>query len=269
DTLNEVGIFFDAEILESTEQSLLQAYASTHGLKLMTKAQFVDDVFYGIAYELRAAIVGFNLPFDLSRLAVRYGPARGKTMRGGFTFQLSSNPWKPRVQVKHLSARAAFIQFTKPRPRFDTRGVRKRKLAVPPRRGAFIDVKTIAAAMTSRSFTLGKLANSLETEHRKHSTDEHGGTLTEAYIAYAVEDVRVTWECYRILLDKFEKYELKQSRFSQILSEASLGKACLREMGIQPWRELQPDFPDQLIGLIMSTYYGGRSEGHLRRIVSE
>jgi hypothetical protein len=267
--LNEAGIFFDAEILNSADRSLLKVYALAHGLRLMTKAQFIDDVFYGIAYDLRAAIVGFNLPYDLARLAVRHGPARGKTMRGGFTFQLSSNPWKPRVQIKHLSARAAFIQFTKPRPRFDTRGMRNRKLRVPPRRGAFIDTKTIAAALTSRSFTLGGLADFLETEHRKHSTDEHGGPLTEAYIAYAVEDVLVTWECYRKLFDKFEDYELKQSRLSQILSEASLGKACLREMGIHPWRELQHKFPDQLTGHIMSAYYGGRSEVHLRRVVSQ
>lgn len=130
-------------------------------------------------------------------------------------------------------------------------------------------MKTIAAAMTSRSFKLGALADFLETEHRKHSTDEHGGPLTEAYLDYAVEDVLVTWECYRKLFDKFEDYELTQSRLSQILSEASLGKACLREMGIKPWRELQPDFPDWLTGLIMSTYYGGRSEVHLRRVISQ
>jgi hypothetical protein len=123
--------------------------------------------------------------------------------------------------------------------------------------------------MTSRSFKLGALADFLETEHRKHSTDEHGGPLTEAYLDYAVEDVLVTWECYRKLFDKFEDYELTQSRLSQILSEASLGKACLREMGIKPWRELQPDFPDWLTGLIMSTYYGGRSEVHLRRVISQ
>jgi hypothetical protein len=269
DQLDEAGIFIDPEILSGKETSLLTAYATAHDLKLMNKAQFIDDVFYGVAYELRATIIGFNEPYDLARPAVRHGPARGKTMRGGFTFQLSTNPWKPRVQIKHLSGRAAFIQFTKPRPRFDTRGMRTKGLAVPPRRGAFIDVKTIAAAMTSRSFTLGALADFLETEHRKHSTDEHGGPLTEAYLDYAVEDVLVTWECYRKLFDKFEDYELTQSRLSQILSEASLGKACLREMGIKPWRELQPDFPDWLTGLIMSTYYGGRSEVHLRRVISQ
>jgi hypothetical protein len=60
----------------------------------MINTAFVDDVFYGLAYDLRATIVGFNLPFDLSRLAVRHGPARSK-MRGGFTFQLSEDDRKP------------------------------------------------------------------------------------------------------------------------------------------------------------------------------
>ena len=126
DQLDEAGIFIDPEILSGKETSLLTAYAAAHDLKLMNKAQFIDDVFYGVAYELRATIIGFNEPYDLARPAVRHSSARGKTMRGGFTFQLSSNLWKPRVQIKHLSARAAFIQFTKPYRRFDTRGSERR-----------------------------------------------------------------------------------------------------------------------------------------------
>ena len=56
---------------------------------------------------------------------------------------------------------------------------------------------------------------------------------------------------------------------SQILSEAGIGKAYLKEMGIQPWRAVQPDFPDAMIGIIMSSYYGGRSEIHLRRVITQ
>jgi hypothetical protein len=261
----EGGIFLDHASLTKEERELIYNYASQHQLRAMTAEKFIEDIFYGIGYELRATIVGFNLPFDLSRLAIRHGSARGKTMRGGFTFQLSKDPWKPRVQVKHLSAKAALIQFTKPRLRNDTRGMRKRGLKSSERRGAFMDVKTQAAAHTSRSFSLATLAEHLETDRRKHVTETHGGPLTEAYIAYAVQDVRVTWECYRILLGKFEGHGFTLTRASQILSEASIGKACLREMGIRPWRELQPDFPNELTGIIMSAYYGGRSEMHIRR----
>ena len=58
-------------------------------MKLRTVSEFVDEVLYDRAYDLRASIVGFNLPFDISRLAIEHGSARGKAMRGGFTFKLS------------------------------------------------------------------------------------------------------------------------------------------------------------------------------------
>ena len=143
--------------------------------------------------------------------------------------------------------------------------MRKRNIKVQQNSGYFVDVKTIAAAQTSQSFTLGKLAEFLQTEHRKHSTDEYSGPLTDFFIAYAVEDVQVTWECYRILKEKYEQHELNGTLLNKVYSEASLGKASLKEMGIKPWREMQPDFPDHLTGVIMSTYYGGRSEVHIRR----
>ena len=36
-------------------------------------------------------------------------------------------------------------------------------------------------------------------------------------------------------------------------------------MGVKPWREVQPDFDPKIIGAIMSSYFGGRAEVHIRR----
>jgi len=36
-------------------------------------------------------------------------------------------------------------------------------------------------------------------------------------------------------------------------------------MGIKPWRKVQPDFDPNIIGAIMSSYFGGRAEVHRRR----
>ena len=98
-------------------------FASTarerEGHKLRTASEFVDEVLFARAYDLRASIVGFNLPFDISRLAIKHGSARGKAMRGGFTFKLSRLWWRPAVQVRHLNARASLIQFTHPPKRRD------------------------------------------------------------------------------------------------------------------------------------------------------
>ena len=114
DELVEGGFFYDPGELKSAEKRTLKAYAKLHSLRLMTVRKFVDTVFFGMAYDLRAPIVGFNLPFDISRLAIRHARARGKKMGGGFTFQLSSKKSKPRVQIKHLNSRASLIQFTRP-----------------------------------------------------------------------------------------------------------------------------------------------------------
>jgi transcriptional regulator with XRE-family HTH domain len=78
-----------------------------------------------------------------------------------------------------------------------------------------------------------------------------------------------TWECYLALSERFSEHGLGLARLSQILSEASLGKAYLKEMGIRRWRELQPDFPIAVLGAIMSSYFGGRAEVHLRREVRQ
>jgi DNA polymerase elongation subunit (family B) len=95
------------------------------------------------------------------------------------------------------------------------------------------------------------------------------GVLSDEYLSYAVTDVQTTWECYGALSERFAEHDVGLTRLSQILSEASLGKAYLRQMGVRPWRALQPDFPNALIGAIMSSYFGGRAEVHLRREVRQ
>ena len=55
----------------------------------------------------------------------------------------------------------------------------------------------------------------------------------------------------------------------KILSEASLGKAYLKQMGVRPFREVQPDFPNHLTGKTMSAYFGGRAEVRWRREIRQ
>jgi hypothetical protein len=129
DELEEAGLFYDPATVSPAELNLLQRFCGESGHKLRTVAEFVDEVLFARAYDLRASIVGFNLPFDLSRLAIKHGSARGKVMRGGFTFKLSRLWWRPAVQVRHLNARASLIQFTHPTKPRDALGQWKRKIA--------------------------------------------------------------------------------------------------------------------------------------------
>lgn len=271
--LRESGIFYNPVNLTDKEQKMLNAYVEKRELDFITVKDFIESVFYRVGYQYRATIVGFNLPFDISRLASEHSTARAsrwnKVMRGGFSFKLSENEFHPRIQVKHVSSRDSFIQFAATKGQRTTRGDRKKERMQPVRRGFFIDIKTLAAALTSKSHSLSSLAAYLGVAAQKYETEEHGRALTPAYIAYAVQDTQTTWECYCALKALYAAHGLKLTAAHNIHSEASLGKAYLRDMGLKPWRQVQPDFPPEITGHIMSAYFGGRSEVHIRKEITQ
>jgi len=264
--LVEEGGFFDPEALNRDERADLEAYCVERGLEVRPLHSFNEEVLLKYGYDLGGTIVGFNLPFDISRIAISHGAARG-TMRGGFSFELTRNTRRPRVRVKHLSARASLIDFARPGINETARSGRKRRQITPAHRGYFIDVKTLAAALTSRSFNLESLSEFLGVPTRKHTSEKHGGPLTEDYLNYARGDVQSTWECYLALMARYREHGLSTPAH-KILSEASIGKAYLSDFGIKPLLACQ-DVPRGLFGTIMSTYYGGRAEVRLRRVLTE
>jgi hypothetical protein len=68
---------------------------------------------------------------------------------------------------------------------------------------------------------------------------------------------------------RYQTHRLRLTPLNSIYSEASLGKAYLQEMGVMPWQAMQSDFPPALIGNIMSSYYGGRAEVRIRRVITQ
>jgi hypothetical protein len=127
--LEREGVFYDPDSLSDTDIGNVKTYAYTHGLEVLTATQFRSRVFLKYGYTRRSNIVGFNLPFDISRIAIDHGPARGH-MRGGFSFKLTSDKRDPHVRVKHLSARAALIDMAAPGKADLSRGERKRGIQV-------------------------------------------------------------------------------------------------------------------------------------------
>ncbi|MBS0618474.1 MAG: hypothetical protein JSR44_09810, partial [Spirochaetes bacterium] len=271
DVLDEAGIFYDPDGVTADELETLRRHADANGLELRTRESFVDDVFFARAYQLRATIVGFNLPFDISRLAISHATARtpidgiAGAMHGAFTFKLSNQKIYPNVRVKHLSQRAALIAFAGTMQQRTARGQRKRGLPVPVRRGHFIDVKTIAGALFARGFSLGRLSAFLKVENPKLDFEGFDGPVSDDMARYAVRDVQATWECYRDLVARIARRGLSRTIPEKIYSEASIGKGYLREMGIARWRTTQPDFPSAMLAKIMGSYFGGRSEIRIRR----
>ncbi len=270
--LRDKGIFYNPEEVRDFELAVLQREAVKHGSRLITVTEFREAILFDAAYKTDASIVGFNLPFDISRLAIKHGSARtivrkdgtkDRSMVGGFTFKLSDVEGRPNIRVRHLSRRSAFINFTQvwDDPVYVMGDEGEEEVVKKP--GFFLDLRTLAAALTSNSFTLDRLAGFLGVG-RKGTFSDFGRDLDPELIAYAVQDTQVTWECYEALISRYRQHQLATPP-TRIYSEAGLGKAYLNAMNIRPWRAVQPEFPPEIIGAIMSSYFGGRSEVHRRR----
>src|SRR5262249_12194935 len=123
------GLFYADDLPERDPAgyATLRHYAERHGFqrhgtarRLLSCAEFIRLIFFPWAYSTRALVAGFNLPFDLSRLAVDWGTARGG-MRGGFSLRLAEyvdaegrrreHQYRPRVLIKHLDSKKSLIQF--------------------------------------------------------------------------------------------------------------------------------------------------------------
>lgn len=275
DVLDESGIFYDPDGVTPDELITMRVYADTNGLMLRTREEFVDEVFFNQAYQHRATMVGFNLPFDIARLAIRHGTARvpldseTATMRGAFTFALSRQKIYPTIRVKHMSQKAASISFAAPMRQTNSRGQRNRGIRPGIRRGHFIDLRTLSNAIFARGFSLSLLSRFLEVAHPKLGFEDFAGPVTEDMVRYAVRDVQATWECYAELIARFGKLNLTRTIPEKVYSEASIGKGYIREMGIVPWREEQSNIPRDILARIMSSYYGGRSEVRIRREIRQ
>jgi hypothetical protein len=266
--LRKCGLFADRDALEPDEVALVEAYAREQGLRLLSREQFVRWIFFGYGWERRALIIGANLGYDISQLAIDHCPAKDPSgfMRGGFSFTLDPDPRLPRVQVKRLGARATTFRFTIPSGRSPEARNKERGGTAAPHRGYFLDVLGLGAALFGRKFTLKKLAEELGTKHRKVDSEEHGARITREYLQYLKRDVLVTWECAEALGEHYEGFGFTQTPVTRIYSEASIGKALLTEAGAQPWLQLQHDLPESVLASILETYYGGRSECHIRRL---
>ena len=124
-------------------------------------------------------------------------------------------------------------------------------------------MRTFGFALTNEKLTLELACEGFQTAHRKTQPTEHG-KITAEYVEYNINDVLATHDVYLKMIEQYNSFHLTL-RPEKAYSPASIGKHYLKQMGIKPFLEQNPEFPPEVLGYIMTTYFGGRSEVRIRK----
>jgi hypothetical protein len=204
----------------------------TTGVPLKPLSWWLEERLYGYAYRHRdrCDIVGFNLPFDLARIASYWAAAEGE-YRGGWTFgiwgQLTpEDEWipqsfRPRLLIKALDPRRA-------RMGWGSVSSSERSLGY----GRFVDLRTLTFALTDKSVGLEGACELFEiTYEKKHPVH---GVVSDELIAYALEDVAKTAELYAACHAELRQHPGIRLEAHRLYSPATVGAAYLQAIGVAP-----------------------------------
>ena len=82
--------------LSPKERETASMWAAAHKAKVLTVSEFVTQEFLPLTVDGRAVVVGFNLPFDLARIAADWEPKRKVAGKRAWTLSLHS-PVEPQM----------------------------------------------------------------------------------------------------------------------------------------------------------------------------
>ncbi len=266
---SEEGLFY-ADDLSARQRKLLQTHLANRfaeievksfppklDLRLFQHAEFVERVFWNAVRD-GAMIVGFNLPFDLSRMAVDWRTGDNdrwslilSLRRSQKTGEMEPNPHRPRIRIKSKDSHSAFITLARPQ-----------KPEEWPDTVCFLDLHTLAFALFGEALGLEDLCKKLGIPGKiKH---EPTGRITASEIEYCRGDVRATTGALNALKREFEQHPLSLHP-DRAYSPASMAKAYLDAMGIVP-PKMKFKVSNHVLGIAMQAYDGGRAECRVRRV---
>jgi hypothetical protein len=181
---------------------------------------------------------------------------------GGFSFVLSrlskkglKNIHRPCVRIAPLNGVAEKIELT---------AVYRKKEQHRWRHGRFLDLHTLAFALTDNSYKLAGAIAEFGSLPKKMEQHDPTGRVTEEEITYARQDVHATLGLLNALKQEYSLHPITLQP-DKAYSPASIGKSYLRAMGIvEPMRKFK-DIPPKIHGIAMAAYFGGRAECRIRR----
>ena len=249
DTLDEASV----ELIRSFANSK-QAHVEEgcpREICFQSRTEFVDGEFW-VALCMGACIVCYNGPFDLSRLALEYRPAKAKN--SGWSMVLwkdgeKPDEHKPRLKIEPKDSRSAF---------FNLAGGEACGRVIY--RGRFLDLSVLCWALRNKHFTLDAALGSFKLKGKlKH---EPTGRVTNKELRYGRRDVERSVALLNAMKREYDGFDIDLPPESA-MSAASITKAFLEKMRVvQPARKF--NLSGEVLGRCMQGYYGGRSEVRIR-----
>jgi len=234
---------FHDTVLSATELKRLRKYArntkpdtvadGSDRLHLFALPTFIHEVL-GIGIQAKVLIVGFNLGFDLSRIAVDWETAKN----GGWslifsqwcdqrTKEVKPNKFFPRIVVKALNSKTAIIHST--RAPMSERSEETNKARFWPT-ARFLDLRTLLWALRNRSYSLKSAGVEFKTKHQKldHTPT---GKVTVNEIEYARQDVACTLDLLNAAKEEFDLHPI-ESGPDRMFSPASVAKGYIDRLNV-------------------------------------
>jgi hypothetical protein len=234
----------------------IERFPARMSLGLMTRSSFVRRIFWR-AIQRHEIIVGFNLPFDLSRLALRCGNGRKNswslalsTRRSRKTGETEFDPDRPRILITSQNSKMAFIKLGSI--------MRPEEWPKNPR---FLDLRTLGWALRNEAYSLKRACKAFGVEGK--ISHKPTGRVTAKEITYCRGDVGATARLLNAMRLEFDRNPI-DSHPDKVYSPASIAKSYLEAMNIRlPKTHFK--VPHKTLGIAMQAYYGGRAECRIRK----
>jgi len=216
---------------------------------------------YGYHHADRCHVVGFNLLFDLARLAKYWSPGRGY-YRGGFSFGLkgrfdATGNWKDAKYAVRL-----LVKAIDPRRSLFAWGSWSRGREYKGADARFVDLRALSFALTDKAHTLESACRAFAYPYEKREVAY--GKISARMLEYAREDVEATAQLYRACLAELRRHGGIALDPSSLYSPATVGTRYLEAMGLErPMDKF--DLHPRIHGWAMSAFFGGRAEARIVR----
>lgn len=246
--------------LTPNELVLIRAYCKENNLHLISQETFITKLLYPSLAQ-GAMLIGHNINFDIGALCTDFMLVPdtkqfrfklctcNETQNLLHTHDKISAPCDihPTIIIEHVKTKR-FIMYVE-----------------ADNYGAIGDTITLGNALLG----LGKssLNDMIKrygfTDKGKKAVESYGTPYDATFFEYAMHDVYLTSTLISAEYQLYLQHGISK-QFHTIMSEASVGKAYNEKLGVPPFKLVHSEVPKFMFDRANGSYYGGRSEVHIR-----